>query len=1001
MFSEVPESASTGPRSTADSGSRGSIGGRLGGEMNQRTRVALAVMLSFCAAASAAVAQTALGTLRGTVVDGQGGALPGATITVRETQTNTVQTTVTGNEGQYFLPNLRPGSYEVTSDLSGFEPVEQSLQLRVGQVLTVNFTMELAGLTEAVDVVARSVPVETEATLATVITNTQIDDLPTIARNFSDLATLAPGTTSSDTGGTGQGTGVSISGQRPFTNGIVVDGVSNQMTFYGRQANDFPQDWIQEFQVLSNSFSAEYGQASGGMLNVITRSGSNATHGRGYGFFRDARFDSPPFAGKYDSNKRPIFLTNTPPFDQQRFGGFLGGPVLRDKVFYFGGIERVRLNSSDVLGISDYWRQFVPDTVIPTGQRSTVGLVKVDWNADQNNRFYFRYTNTHKRDFNVAGTSPGRPGPLDTLETRETFGGPLWNVLGNWTTVLSPGAFNELRVSYGIDQPWILSNLAGETGGSELLEAAGYSPLSGSQTGKFASLRYPGARFGATSFTGLEGEGNLFIVDNFSFVKGRHQFKVGTVVARQKMYMDVEASHKGRWSFTQDKKFDVNDPSTYPSSFSGNIGTGEAYPVAWNPSVYIQDTWQATHNLTFNLGVRYDLDNTPTTVNQYIDAYNDRIVSRLGGDPPLQKSVADKNNFAPRIGVVWVPTADRNTTVRGNFGYYYDQNHWNFTDIYLNETLLAIRRISLSATSPASNPFWDPADPDGSIATMRSFLAQNFPGYPDFSGLPFQQETILGMAPDYKIPYSANLSAGITHQFGSDFSVRADYVHTRTYDSSVGYDLNWVKNTDGTYTRKDPRYGRTTFVANGGSIWYNGLLARLEYRPSGNGWLGVSYTLSKTRSNTSTGLSTGGNTNPFDLNEDLGPDDNDRRHNLVVDASYLVPKIEVQASGIASYRSALPYSVSTSFELDSDPFRDRPEPRNSRRGDSHSSVDLRLSKILRFGERYSASIFWEVFNVFNTDNFVSYQGSLQSSAFGLPLSEGPKRRQQLGFRFDF
>src|SRR5438874_11378086 len=221
--------------------------------------------------------------------------------------------------------------------------------------------MKLGAMSETVVVVAKSVPVETQSTLATVITNKQIDDLPTIARNFSALATLSPGATTSNTTGTGQGTGVSISGQRPFSNGIIVDGASNQMQFYGRQANDFPQDWIQEFQVLTNSFSAEYGQAAGGIMNVITRSGANTLSGRAYGFFRDNKFDRPPFAGRYDANKHPIFLTTTPPFDQQRFGGFLGGPIVRDRMFYFGGIERLKLNSSDVLGITDYWRQFVPD----------------------------------------------------------------------------------------------------------------------------------------------------------------------------------------------------------------------------------------------------------------------------------------------------------------------------------------------------------------------------------------------------------------------------------------------------------------------------------------------------------------------------------------------------------------------------------------------------------------------------------------------------------------
>ena len=136
-----------------------------------------------------------------------------------------------------------------------------------------------------------------------------------------------------------------------------------------------------------------------------------------------------------------------------------------------------------------------------------MGIVKIDANLNQKNRGYFRYTNTHRRDVNVGGTSPGAAAPLETLETRQTFGGPLWNVLGNWTTTLSNKAFNELRVTYGINKPWILANIAGGLGGSDLLAAAGYNTSVGNPTGKFARISYPGANFGGTSFTGLEGEG--------------------------------------------------------------------------------------------------------------------------------------------------------------------------------------------------------------------------------------------------------------------------------------------------------------------------------------------------------------------------------------------------------------------------------------------------------------------------------------------------------------
>src|SRR4029450_13608321 len=210
------------------------------------------VILCALLLATPALAQTALGTVRGVVVDEQGAALPGATVTARHTETNTSQTAVTGAEGQYLLPNLRPGKYLVSGELSGFSPNKQELDVRVGQDLTVNLTLKVGGVAEAVEVVGRSVAVETQSTLATVISNKQIDDLPTVNRDFAALAVISPGGTTSIATGTGQGTGVSISGQRPFTNGIVVDGASNQMQFYGRQANDFPQDWIQEVPGVTN-----------------------------------------------------------------------------------------------------------------------------------------------------------------------------------------------------------------------------------------------------------------------------------------------------------------------------------------------------------------------------------------------------------------------------------------------------------------------------------------------------------------------------------------------------------------------------------------------------------------------------------------------------------------------------------------------------------------------------------------------------------------------------
>ncbi len=956
----------------------------------QKTGLTLIVALALHAALlSPALAQTSMGTFRGTVVDEQGGVLPGVTITARHLATNTAQTTVTEERGQFYLSNLRVGAYELTAELAGFATARQAnLDLRVGQELTIALTLRISALAETVDVRGTSQIITTENTVATTVDQKMIDDLPIISRDFAQLAMIAPGTTASGATGTGAGTGVSVGGARPTSNSIVVDGASNAMQFYGRQSNEFPQDWIQEFQVHTNAFGAEYGQASGGLINVVTRSGSNAFQGRVYGFFRDEALDKAPFAGRFDGGK-PVFLDEAPPFSQQRIGAQLGGPLKQNRLFFFSGIQNLNQDATEVLGISSYWRNQGFESSVNTGVENLTYIAKTDWNAGGNNRLTFRYTNTDKKDMGLSlGSSP-----LDVDERRYTFTGPLWNVMGNLATTLGNARFNEFRVYYGRNLPWIISNMAG-AGGFELLRRDGRM----GQNGTFATRSYPGGNFGATAFTGLEGETILTFTDNFSFVWGNHQVKFGGQLARMSMHMDVEAPHKGRWSFPTDRAFNINDPVSYPDNFSGGIGETRGEYPAWNVSAFVQDTWQVTPNVTLNAGVRYDLDRTPLVLNGLIDPYNDRIVRRFGGAPPLVKSNADMNNIAPRAGVVWTPTDDRRTTLRASSGLYYNQNHFNWTVIYAIETLLSEQRFIFDANLPEQNPFWNPADPAGSRAALRRWLAESFPAFPDVSKASVGRETILGNDPNFKIPYSLHATGGVTHELRPGLSASVDYTFRREFDAPTGVNVNFER-VDGRYVIKDPRFTRIAINSNGGFIRYHGLLSRVQYRHSDHAQFGVSYTLAKATSNTSVGLSVSGTTNPFDLDEDLGPDDNDRRHNYVFDGSLLLP-LDIQLAGVWVYRSALPYSVSTRFQLDTDPFPDRPEPKNSRRGDSEQTVDVRLSKLVRVG-RVTGSVFWEVFNLFNTDNFLRYQGSLESSAFGLPLTQLPKQRQQFGFRIDF
>jgi outer membrane receptor protein involved in Fe transport len=939
------------------------------------------------ATAAALAAQTTMATVRGRIVDEQGAVLPGVTVTARAIETNLTRTVTSTEIGDYFIPNLPAGTYELSTAMDGFSPARRErLVLAVGQEAIIDFTLKVGGLQEAVTISGDGAVLETtQHTLGSVINSKQIDDLPTIGRNFGDLARLAPGVT---TGVGGNGDSLSFNGQRGYANGIFVDGASNEWNYYGSQASSFAQDWIQEFQVMTNSFAAEYGTASGGLLNVITRSGTNTYQGRAYGFFRDDALDAAPFAGFF-VNGEPQYEDAAPPLSQQRFGGFVGGPIMKDRLFFFTGVERLNADSSAVLGISEYWRNRGLKTILPTGTEDTPYIFKGDAQLNARNRVSVRYDHSKKLQ---VGNGDG----LDTEERRETFGGPVYNIVGNWTSSVTNTAFNEVRAFWGSNKPPIICPKSGTGGPANL--ALG-------PPGTFAGRVYPGARFGCTVFTGLEGEQNFSLVENFSWVTGPHQFKVGGTAGQVRTIIDIVNYHDGRWTHPFDVEFDINNSQSYPDAFTGNIGGTTAKSNNWAYALFAQDTWRVSEALTLNLGLRYDLDRSVKAGDEFVDAKNDRIVATLGGGPRVTKTDVDTNNVAPRVGFTWKPMAAKPLTIRGAAGVFYDQAHNNFNAIYIVNTLLSDGLINLDANNPALNPFYNAADPSGSRETLRRYLAQNYPFFPDLSLAPRQVRTLNLLDPSLQVPYTTQYTGGFTYELIPGLAVQADYVHSRGEDQLLFVDENAVL-TNNQIVRPDSRFAALSTLENLGWLRYNALQTDVRYR-TGSANVGVAYTLAKTRSNYTATIFGGGNptknariNGDFDLSEDEGPDNVDRRHNLVVNGAYTF-RYDVQLAGIWTYRSAAPYSVSTRDQLDSDPFADRPEPRNSRRGDSFDTVDLRVTKTFRVGPRMRVSGFWELFNAFNTDNFTSYQGSLQSSLLGLPTDAYEKRRQQIGFRVDF
>ena len=245
--------------------------------------------------------------------------------------------------------------------------------------------------------------------------------------------------------------------------------------------------------------------------------------------------------------------------------------------------------------------------------------------------------------------------PLHTIGARQTLGGQVWNLVGNWTGLLSSSTYNEARASFMSNKPPILCNQA-DAGGHTLLELG--------PPGTFSRKAYPGAMFGC-GFTGLEAEQDLTLMDTFSFIHGRHQVKFGGQAMQVRTITDSLSERNGNWSFLHDVVFDIDNPLSYPDRWSGGLTVPRYNEPAWSTGLFVQDSWTVRDDVTLNLGVRYEIDRSITIVNTFIDAKNARIVQLAGGDPPYHTQSADKNNIAPRFGIVWRPGSSNRMTVRG------------------------------------------------------------------------------------------------------------------------------------------------------------------------------------------------------------------------------------------------------------------------------------------------------------------------------------------------
>jgi outer membrane receptor protein involved in Fe transport len=475
-------------------------------------------------------------------------------------------------------------------------------------------------------------------------------------------------------------------------------------------------------------------------------------------------------------------------------------------------------------------------------------------------------------------------------------------------------------------------------------------------------------------------ENRYQLVNNFSYTLGTHDLKVGGDVSFIRADSFFPRNRDGNYQFSTNAPFDPNVASTYPIQYTvAIIDPNQPLPNDLY-SFFVQDAWRARPNLTFNAGVRYD---------------RERGFHKITGVPD------DGNNFQPRLGFVWDPFNTNKTAIRGGYGHYVDQS---FLNIQLN--VAAARRST-------------------------EIVIQN-PGYPDpFAPNPFVPSvnaapppSTADTTPNPKTPETRSLSVGIKREVIAGLAVSADYVHSRGYNQYAWDDLNYPNPATG--IRPDPTRGRVIIYDNYGNSWYDALLVSVDRRGARTSW-GVSYTLSKTMRDVE-----GFQFTPQDLRAkeaDKGYADNDRRHQIVANATWQLPW-DFQIGGIYQMRSALPFNPITGIDNNRDTFtnNDRPDfanpggdpraastyigtftgrggnvPRNYARGDQFHNLDVRVSKIVRVGGmRFEG--FAEAFNATNYVNFDKPTNNIRSATFGQPSRLVPNsfmRQVEFGVRFDF